>query len=58
MAQELIESEDGTLNLTGLPLEGEKLEAFQRAYEESKLLRKLFNPDGSIQPEREFEDQE
>tara|TARA_R100000664_G_C2736563_1_gene125893 strand:+ start:950 stop:1126 length:177 start_codon:yes stop_codon:yes gene_type:complete len=58
MATELIEPESNVLNLTGLPLEGEKLAMFQRAYEDSQLLKKLFHPDGSIRPEQKFEDQE
>lgn len=52
MAETPDSADTGVLNLTGLALEGDKLEQFQQAYSESKLIRGMFNPDGSIKDKR------
>jgi hypothetical protein len=52
MAREDEQPSDDVLNLTGLALEGDQLAQFQQAYNESKLIRGMFNPDGSIKEQR------
>jgi|TARA_R110001583_G_scaffold103897_1_gene251233 hypothetical protein len=52
MAETPDSADTGVLNLTGLALEGDKLAQFQQAYSESKLIRGMFNPDGSIKDKR------
>jgi|9_EtaG_2_1085328.scaffolds.fasta_scaffold153135_1 hypothetical protein len=52
MADAPEQPDDDVLNLTGLTLEGDQLAQFQQAYNESKLIRGMFNPDGSIKEQR------